>query len=62
MNRSSIDPESISCVVVGSAVGIQHVASGRDIKAFDSHCAPSLRVKKKAENLGFTDVYNVVPM
>ena len=57
-----IDPENISCVVVGSAVGMQHVAEfWKRYKGEPSIpiIAPSLRVKKEAENLGFTDVYNV---
>ena len=56
-----IDPENISCVV-GSAVGMQHVAEfWKRYKGEPSIpiIAPSLRVKKEAENLGFTDVYNV---
>ncbi len=57
-----IDPEKISCVVVGSVVGMQHV------EEFWKKCkgalsvpviAPSLRIKKEAENLGFTEVYSV---
>ena len=47
---------------MGSVVGMQHV------EEFWKKCrgalsvpviAPSLRVKKEAENLGFTEVYNV---
>ena len=57
-----MDPENISCVVVGSAVGMQHVAEfWKRYKGKPSIpiIAPSLRVKKEAENLGFTEVYNV---
>ena len=57
-----IDPGNISCVVVGSAVGMQHVAElWQRCKGKPSVpiIAPSLRVKKEAENLGFSDVYNV---
>ena len=57
-----IDPENISCVVVGSAVGMQHVAEfWKRYKGEPSIpiIAPSLRVKKEAESLGFTDVYNL---
>ena len=57
-----MDPENISCVVVGSAVGMQHVAEfWKRYKGKPSIpiIAPSLRVRKEAENLGFTEVYNV---
>ena len=57
-----MDPENISCVVIGSAVGMQHVAEfWKRYKGEPSIpiIAPSLRVKKEAENLGFTEVYNV---
>lgn len=57
-----IDPEKISCVVVGSVVGMQHVEEYW--KRFKGTLSvpiivPSLRIKKEAENLGFTEVYNV---
>ena len=57
-----IDPEKISCVVVGSVVGIQYVEQFWKIYEGTFSVpiiAPSLRVKKEAENLGFTEVYNV---
>ena len=57
-----IDPETISCVVVGSVLGVQHVKEfWKKFKGKPSVpiIAPSLRVKREAENLGFTEVYNV---
>ena len=57
-----IDPETISCVVVGSVLGVQHAKEfWKKFKAKPSVpiIAPSLRVKREAENLGFTEVYNV---
>ena len=57
-----IDPEKISCVVVGSVVGMQHVEElWKKFKGTfsDPIIVPSLRIKKEAENLGFTEVYNV---
>ena len=57
-----VDPEEISCVVVGSVVGMQHVEEFW--KRFKGTLSvpiivPSLRIKKEAENLGFTEVYSV---
>ena len=57
-----IEPEKISCVVVGSVGGVHHVwelwtrYNGTPSVPI---IAPSLRVKKEAENLGFTEVYDV---